>query len=345
MTIAWPWHGPKGQRANTRAAIDLGSSGVKIMRADVGRDRALRVVTAVIEEAADATPAAQTAALQRAMLSAHLPPGSDVRLSIAGQDIMTRLLTLPTMTAQELDSAIRFEGETYIPFPLSEVVIDKQILDTLDGKKMRVLLVAGKRDAIAAHLARVTAHGLVPVLLDVDALAVVNAYVADQDAPAPPMNMALVQFGARSTNVAILQRGQSCCFTRDLTVAGQDLTKAIAEQLGVAPAQAEQLKLRPGEREADVGRAMRHGLEALAGDLRLSLDFYESQFEGGVERIVLTGGSSRIPLVPPFLTEQLNMPVELWAPQRWLTRHGAQVSTEFASRLAVCVGLLSREDL
>ena len=269
MTIAWPWHGPKGKRANTRAAIDIGSSGVKIMRADIGRDRALRVVTAVIEEAADATPAAQTAALQRAMAAAHLPPGSHVRLSIAGQDIMTRCLTLPTMTATELDSAIRFEGETYIPFPLSEVVVDKQILDTLDGKKMRVLLVAGKRQTIETHLARMTTHGLVPVLLDVDALAMVNAYVADQDGPVPPTNTALVQFGARSTNVAILQRGQSCCFTRDLTVAGQDLTKAIAEQLGVSPAEAEQLKFRPVEREADVGRAIRHALEALASDLRL----------------------------------------------------------------------------
>lgn len=345
MNLRWPWSAPGGKKANTRVGIDIGWSGVKVLRAATARDRTLRVLSAVVEDVAEPTPAAQQAALQRAIVAAGLAPGADVRLSIAGQDIMTRCLTLPAMTPTELDSAIRFEGETYIPFPLSDVVIDKQILETLDGKKMRVLLVAGKRETIQGRLAWIDDCGLRPTLLDIDALAVVNAYLADQEGAPPPMTTAVVQLGARCTNVAVLQRGQVCCFTRDVTIAGHDVTKIISEQLGVSVAEAEQLKFRPGEREADVSRAMRQALELLASDLRLSLDFYESQFEGGVERIVLTGGSSLVPLVPPLLKEQLNLPIELWAPQRWLTRHGAQVSKEVASRLAVCVGLVSREDL
>ena len=345
MNMRFPWPAPGGKKARLRVGIDIGLSAVKILRVEVARDRTARALEPVIEAVPEPTPAAQKAALQRAIVAANLPPGADVRLSMAGQDIMTRCLTLPAMTATELDGAIRFEGETYLPFPINDVVIDKQILESLNGNKMRVLLVAGKRDTIQAHVAWIQECGLRPALVDVDALAVVNAYVADQEGPPPPLTTALVHIGVRFTNVAILQRGQLCCFTRDLTIAGQDLTKTIAEQLGVPPTEAEQLKFQPGERGDDVNRAVHAALELLANELRLSLDFYESQFEGGVERMVLTGGTSLVPLVPPFLKEQLNLPIEPWTPQRWLTRHGLQVSKDVAARLAVCVGLASREDL
>lgn len=342
LKLQWPV-GPKRKTSRVRVGIDIGNSAVKILQAEVAADGQVRVVGSTIEPVAEPTAAAQQAALQQAVTAAALTT-PDVRLSIAGQDIITRYLTLPKMTEAELDGAIRFEGESYIPFPLSDVVLDKQILESLNGEKIRVLLVAGKRETIQNRLAWATACTLHPVLMDVDVLTMVNAYLADQDNAPAPKTTALVQVGARYTNVAVLRQGLSCCFTRDLTIGGADLTKGIAEQLSIPAADAEQLKAQPGDKEADVTRAMQRALELLVSELRLSFDFYESQFEGGVEQMVVTGGTSLVPLVPPFLKEQLGIPVEVWTPQRWLTRHGAaQVSKEAASRLAVCVGLVVRE--
>lgn len=332
-----------GRSKRMRVGIDLGSAAIKILRTEAGRGGQWQVAGWALEPVTDPTPVAQKTALQRAIAAAGVPAEAMVALSASGQDVMTRYLTLPKMTRAELDGAIRFEGESYIPFPLNEVVLDKQILTTLDENKMRVLLVAGKRETLLRRASVVRECGLRPILMDIDALALVNAYLADQSTP-PPATVALAHIGARYTNVAVLHGGQTCCFTRDLTVAGYDLTKTMAEQLGVSTADAERLKWEPGERSGDVGRIIRQALELLASELRLSLDFYESQFEGGVERLVLCGGTALISQVPALLQEHLGLPVTVWSPLQWLTRAGAQVPTEAAGRLAICVGLVARED-
>ncbi len=340
--LAWPALRRKGTTASLRVGLDVGSSAIKVVLASAPRKGAVQLLKYLLEPLSDETNPVRQAALQRVLTTLGVKEG-EVRMAIAGQDIVTRLLTLPQLSETELDSAIRFEGETHIPFPLDEVALDRQVLERLEGNKMRVLLVAGKKEAIQRRVALATTCGLKPVLLDVEALAVTNAYLADQETTPEAVTTALVHIGAHYTNVVILRQGQLCSFTRDLNFGGQDLTKTIAEQFNLPPAEAERLKCEPGERQQEVAAALQRGLEVLVGDLRLSFDFYETQLEDTVARVLVSGGTALLPQLPGFLQEQLGLPTTVWSPVRWLTQDGQSVPASLASRLAVCVGLVVRD--
>ncbi len=84
------------------------------------------------------------------------------------------------MTAAELSESIYWEAEQYIPFDIQDVNLDYQILDPGTGPDskgtMDVLLVAAKKEKIADYTGVIAQAGRVPVVVDVDAFALQNAY-------------------------------------------------------------------------------------------------------------------------------------------------------------------------
>ena len=73
-----------------------------------------------------------------------------VRLGVANQRIVMRTIDLPPLTdAKEIASAVRFQAQEHIPMPLDQAVVEHQVLgpvDTADGPRTRVVLVAARRD-------------------------------------------------------------------------------------------------------------------------------------------------------------------------------------------------------
>ena len=81
------------------------------------------------------------------------------------------------MSEQELAESIHWEAEQYIPFDIQEVNLDYQILDEgAAGGNMDILLVAAKKDKINDYMSVITQAGRNPVVMDVDAFALQNAY-------------------------------------------------------------------------------------------------------------------------------------------------------------------------
>ena len=87
------------------------------------------------------------------------------------------------MTEAELAESIYWEAEQYIPFDIQDVNLDYQILDAGTGPDakgtMEVLLVAAKKDKIADYTGVIAQAGRTPVVVDVDAFALQNAYEAE----------------------------------------------------------------------------------------------------------------------------------------------------------------------
>ena len=70
--------------------------------------------------------------------------GNSVRVSLKGQGIVVRYLNFPKMSRADFASSIQFEAEKYLPFSLSDVVLDYHLLDAsaASAETMRVILVA-----------------------------------------------------------------------------------------------------------------------------------------------------------------------------------------------------------
>jgi len=153
----------------------------------------------------------------------------EVCASLSGNAVIVKKITLPVMTENELSESIYWEAEQYIPFDIQDVNLDYQILDPGTGAnargRMDVLLVAAKKEKIADYTNVISQAGRTPVIVDVDAFALQNAFEVNYGLEAGRI-VVLLNAGASAININILQGDQSV-FTRDISMGGNAYTEAV----------------------------------------------------------------------------------------------------------------------
>jgi len=100
-----------------------------------------------------------------------------IAAALSGHAVIVKRLALPNMSQADLAEAIPWEAEQYIPFALSDVQLDYQVLEgerSMPAAALDVLLVAARRDRVTERIATITATGRRPVVLDVEAFALAN---------------------------------------------------------------------------------------------------------------------------------------------------------------------------
>lgn len=291
----------------------------------------------------------------------------NVVTSLSGDSVIIRYVKLPFMTPEELRGAISKEAEQYIPLNIDQVVLDFQILGETQEegqKKLDVLLVAAKVDVVDQHLLMLKSLGLTPVVIDIDAFALQNAFEVNK-VDENEETVALVNLGASLTTINILE-GKNTRFTRDVPVAGNEFTKEIQKEFNIKFSEAEELKKSHGaismeeddfslstvsqkdDRVLRMSDVMTPVLNKLLGEIRRSFDYYETQArKKTVERVILLGGSARLKNVNRFLANKLGIPVELFSPFRSVELakkgHEAEDLTEREYHMGVSLGLALRQ--
>lgn len=272
-------------------------------------------------------------------------------IAISGHSVIIKKITLPAMTESELEESIQWEAEQYIPFDINDVNIDVQVLtpDPSEQGQMEVLLVAAKKDMINDYLAVVQEAGLTPVLVDVAAFCVENAFEVNYDMPTSD-TIVLVNIGASVININVLNSGITA-FTRDISMGGNQFTEEIQKQLNVSYDEAEALKLGGGSSaDADsvvpqeVERVILSVSESLAGEIQRSLDFYSATAaDSHISRIYLSGGTCKLPSLYKVIENKVGVPVEVMNPFRNIEFDPKRFDPEFIREVgpsaAVAVGL------
>jgi len=275
----------------------------------------------------------------------------DCAISIKGHSVIIKRISLPQMSKADLEKSIEWEAEQYIPFDISDVNVDVQILSPTGGEagQMDVLLVAGKKDMIYDYTAVVTEAGLNPVMVDVDAFANANAFEINYPI-SPDETLAIIDIGAATTKIIIMQ-GRIPSFTRDINMGGQQFTEELQKQLGLSYEEAEALKI-GGEDEIDadsvipqeVERIIQETAEVLVQEIRRSLEFYSATSqEADISRLYLAGGTSRISSLHKILESRTGMPVSVVDPFRNIEVQDKMFNMDFIRNAApmatVAVGL------
>jgi type IV pilus assembly protein PilM len=225
----------------------------------------------------------------------------EVAASLSGNAVIVKKISLPVMTEAELSESIYWEAEQYIPFDIQDVNIDYQILDPGTGPDskgtMDVLLVAAKKEKIADYTGVIAQAGRVPVVVDVDAFALQNAYEINYGLDDPQAVTVLLNAGASAININILSGDQSV-FTRDISVGGNAYTEAVQKELNLPFESAEQLK--KGEPvDGHTFEEARPILQAMTDNVLLEIqktfDFFKaSATSDRIDRVLLSGGASRV---------------------------------------------------
>jgi type IV pilus assembly protein PilM len=279
-----------------------------------------------------ADPDAVAAALSDLFATHKL--GKRVRLGIANQRVVVRTLRLPAIEdPAELSAAVRFAAQEQIAMPLDQAVIDHRVVGGIGavegtGPQVDVIVVAARRDMIAASLAPLKEAGLEPVGVDLSAFGMIRALGGIAGPAEAPASSAVLYCNVGDVTNLAVAKGRSCLFTRVSPVGLEDIAGSFASATGLTPEHARMwldhvgLALPPEQIEGDpdtVGKAraaLENGASALIDELRLSLDFYAAQ-EGvvPVDRIVLCGPGSAIPGLAVHMEPVLGLPITIGRPE------------------------------
>jgi len=336
-------NGPSGTKSVV--GLDMGSSHIKV--AQVGyNEGAARLDKFYCQKLEAKTKEARLQAVKNVFQKANIGFGEAVRMALGGEAIIVRYIEMPKMSKEELDKAIDFEVEKYIPFKREEVSLDSQIIEKehhFYKNKMLVLLVVARNDFINKQIEIVRQAGINLSLIDIDSFALVNNFLLYGNNQ-PDKTIALLNMGARRTNINIIKNNLPF-FTRDISVAGNDLTQAFMDKMKIEFPEAEKIKCSLEASEEDISDIMEPVLERLLVEVKLSFDYFENQVARGIDVVYLTGGSSVIKGLDKYFSDRLGLSVKYWNPALSMEA-GTDISEEDlkikGARLGVCLGLAVR---
>jgi len=276
----------------------------------------------------------------------------EVAASLSGNAVIVKKINLPVMTEAELAESIYWEAEQYIPFDIQDVNLDYQILNAGVGSEsagtMDVLLVAAKKEKIADYTGVISQAGRVPVVVDVDAFALQNAYEMNYGLE-PDAVVVLLNAGASAININILTGDQSL-FTRDISIGGNAYTEAVQKELNLPFDSAEQAKRGEaveGVNAEDVTPVLHAMTENVLLEIQKTFDFFKATASSDrIDKIVLSGGASRVDGFAVALQERFSTAVESFDPFKTIAFDAQKLGIVDAEALiptvAVAVGLALR---
>jgi type IV pilus assembly protein PilM len=291
-----------------------------------------------------------------AFFTKHKLPRRGVRLGLATNRIGVRAFDVDGIADErQLGNAIRFRAHEAVSIPIDEAVLDYHIVnETVDDAgavSRRIVLAAAYRESIDRYLeafraAKIELHGI-----DLEAFALLRAIgpaSAHADGESARAVVA-VSLGHDRSTLAISD-GAVCEFTRVLEWGGGKLEAAIALELAVTPDEALELKLgaslehdseaNDDSRVVAAREAIRRELQKLARELVASLQFYQSQPGSlAISRILLTGGTSRIPGLPEELERLTRVSVLRADPLEHVIATADVKSRDDLASLSIAIGL------
>lgn len=334
--------------------LDIGSHAVKVCELAANGKRmklqslgSARLPVDAVQDGELKDPAAVAGIIKKLMDNLKIK-GKKVGISISGYSVILKKINLAVMNEKQLDAHIQSEAEQYIPFDLADVYLDYQDLKTNIDNESRtdVMLVAAKREVVDAYLEMLRSIGLIPVLVDVDAFALENAYEINYGEEG---NVVLVDIGSSKMNINIISRGASL-FARDVVLGSRQLSEQIQERLDLDFEEAEGYKIglhSPDAKKEDLEEIFVGTITQWILEIKKAIDFYNSNFpENPLTKIVMSGGGAKVKGLDRFFSEETGLPVEVFNPFAQTDIDESRIDPEYiknvAPEMAISIGLATR---
>jgi type IV pilus assembly protein PilM len=323
--------------------LDIGSRSLKvaeILESKRGRELKRFGITEIphgaIEDGAINDPESLAESI-RELFKAYNIKERNVAISIGGYSVIVKKIAVQTMDEAQLQETIHFEAEQYIPFDISDVNLDFQILgeNETNPNQMNVFLVAAKKEMVDDYVNLVNLAGLNPCIVDVEAFALQNTFEANYDTSND--NVALIDIGASKTSLNIL-KGSNSVFMRDVSLGCMQVNQKIISLIDCSYDEAEQLKY-----GGDSARLSADDLKGIVSsvvadwctEIRRALDFFYSTYpDDQIKRIVLSGGGANIADFRELLAVEASAEVETINPFRNIYVNDDQFDPEFIKQIA-----------
>lgn len=339
------------------AGLDIGSSSIKVVELE-GKMNSLSLAGLGFENLPGDTVVDGQIMELNAVSSAinnicqdHQIKTNQVVTSVSGHSVIIKNIVLPPMSREELEESIDWHAEEHIPYDLSDVTLDYQVTGE-NAEATNVLIAACKRERIDNLKQAIQLSGKQPIIIDVDTFALQNCYEVNYQ-PDDSQVVTLLNIGASTMNINIVQ-GTRSLFTRDITVGGSQFTDILQRSLGISFQQAEAVKRGvPGNtdnvEEKAIEPLMDNVMDMVALEIQKTFDFYRATADDGgiaVQKILVSGGGSKLDGLREGLSTRLELPVEVLDPFRQIKVDARKFDPDYLNEImpemAVAVGLALR---
>ena len=339
-------------KPKTSVGLDIGSGLVKVAVIDHSKKEPelLRVSAAplledAIVEGEVMDPGIVAEAIQGALSGAEVK-SKQIVTAVGGRDVIIKKIQIERVKEQQARELMRWEAEQHVPFDMDSVELDFQILDPAgETPEMSVLLVAAKRELVESKLRVITDAGLQPVVVDVEAFALHNAFELNYP-DAMTGVVGLLNIGHDVTTINILEDGIPL-LTRDMTVGTRHFREDLHRERSLSIEDANHL-LQGFDRSPHIDAVLEKRNEELAVGVERAAAFMAQNSRAGKMKSIFTcGGGSRIPGLNDSLGTRLKLSVQQANPLANLkVRDGALgslVPDEIAPLLMLPIGLALRK--
>jgi len=275
----------------------------------------------------------------------------EVAISVSGQQVIVKKVTLHIMSQAELVESIRWEAESFFPSgqSLDSYALDYAVVEERKAEgNMDVLLVACRKDKMESYISCAAQAGLKPRMVDLDVFALQNAFEANMQATGYEEVAVLANIGASFTNLCMMA-GKKSLFWRDIPFGGDKFTSKLAEDLEISSEGAEELKKgspAEGQEPQEAGPSIAAVSGSFADELSRNTDFFRNTFKiDKIDRILLSGGGAKVSGLVGVLKDRFGIPVELLDPFSLIEDGmGVPGAEELGCAAAVVIGLAMREE-
>ncbi|GAB3121822.1 type IV pilus assembly protein PilM [Glaciibacter psychrotolerans] len=240
----------------------------------------------------------------------------NVVLGMGNQRVLARDLTVPKMSRARIRESLPFEVQEMLPVPVAEALLDFYPISESMGEHGPVvngLLIAAVKEAVLGNVKATQLAGLTTVDVDLIPFALTRVMLAR---PRLMGTVALIDVGASTTSVVIAKNGVPQ-FVRIIPTGGDDLTRELMTGLETDPQTAESAKRALGLAAAISTPAEQKALEIIyrvASDqltsLRNTINYWiNTRPTDPVQRIVVSGGGTRLVGLPEALAEMTRLEV------------------------------------
>ncbi|MHB2019431.1 MAG: type IV pilus assembly protein PilM [Candidatus Xenobia bacterium] len=351
------------------AGLDIGSSSIKIAQINKDKNQLTLDRIAIGPSPAMAIKDGQIVDARvlgeaiKQLVTANKFNVSQAIGSVSGQSVVIRPINMTAMTERELQNAIKFEAERYLPYS----VADAQIIGTIlqkslkeDEKTMEVLLVAAPNDMVRNMQEVIKLSGNMPKAIDLEPFALLRALEKSLEPTVIQQTIALINLGANSSSINIF-KSKTLRHNRTISVAGNAFTKAIGQSLNLSFEEAEKIKKDKGmirvEKDATpvapttmrIYNVIIPVLTELITEIQRSFDYYRSRYRGeSVDLVVLSGGTARFKNIDQYINNELGIQCQIADPFKNVSLSGVSGMSveeirEQAPALMVVMGLALRE--
>ena len=291
-------------------AISKGEKGLVLE--SIGEAKSPRVAWTKEDKSGKAI--AEVAATIKMLLSDLKIKSKQVITSLPEDEVVSRLIRLPPLKESEVRDALKFEAETFVPYPLDQVSIDYEVVEQDDAGRLTVFAIAARNDLIQSYIKLFKMVGLELVALESPAVAMRRAVAEAVSATAAIM---LVDMGEKYSDLVSINANK-VYFTRAMSVGGESLTRAISVNLGLDMASAEEYKRAYGMKETELEGKIKNSIgpvfSSMAEDIRRSLESARNEQGKAVDMLVLSGGGANLPGLAEELTRILGIEVQVIQP-------------------------------